>query len=77
MTKQQIIDSFDPSLPGLADVTVFALPFSAEQSEIIIIPVTGEVTVSYGYVASEGPEGVHSASFYVHLNQKDFPEQWK
>ena len=39
MTKEQIIANFDPSQPGLADATVFGLPFSAEQSEIIVIPV--------------------------------------
>jgi agmatinase len=77
MTKQQIIDSFDPSQPGLADATVFGLPFSAEQSEIIIIPVPWEVTVSYGSGASEGPEAVLDASFQVDLNHQDFPELWK
>ena len=77
MTKQQIIDSFDPSQPGLADATVFGLPFSAEQSEIIIIPVPWEVTVSYGSGTSEGPEAVLDASFQVDLNHQDFPELWK
>ena len=77
MTKQQIIDTFDPSQPGLADATVFGLPFSAEQSEIIIIPVPWEVTVSYGAGASEGPETVLDASFQVDLSHQDFPELWK
>lgn len=77
MTKQQIIDTFDPSQPGLADATIFGLPFSAEQSEIIIIPVPWEVTVSYGAGASEGPEAVLDASFQVDLNHQEFPELWK
>lgn len=77
MTKQQIIDSFDPSQPGLADATVFGLPFSAEQSEIIVIPVPWEVTVSYGSGASEGPEAILDASFQVDLLHQDFPELWK
>ena len=77
MTKQQIISNFDPSQPGLADATVFGLPFSAEQSEIIIIPVPWEVTVSYGAGASEGPEAILEASFQVDLNHQDFPELWK
>ena len=33
MNKEQIIKDFDPSQPGLADATIFGLPFSAEQSE--------------------------------------------
>src|SRR6187431_3565310 len=77
MTKQQIIDTFDPSQPGLADATVFGLPFSAEQSEIIIIPVPWEVTVSYGAGASEGPEAILDASFQVDLHHQEFPELWK
>lgn len=77
MTKEQIIQNFDPSQPGLADATIFGLPFSSEQSEIIIIPVPWEVTVSYGAGASEGPEAVLEASFQVDLNHQDFPELWK
>ncbi|WP_445452862.1 agmatinase family protein [Flavobacterium sp. 25HG05S-40] len=77
MTKQQIIDTFDPSQPGLADATIFGLPFSADQSEIIIIPVPWEVTVSYGAGASDGPEAILDASFQVDLNHQDFPELWK
>ena len=77
MTKQQIIDTFDPSQPGLANATIFGLPFSAEQSEIIIISVPWEVTVSYGAGASEGPEAVLEASFQVDLSHQDFPELWK
>lgn len=77
MTKQEIINSFDPSQPGLADATVFGLPFSAEQSEIIVIPVPWEVTVSYGSGASEGPDAILDASFQVDLLHQDFPELWK
>lgn len=77
MTKQEIIDSFDPNQPGLADTTLFGLPFSAEQSEIIIVPVPWEVTVSYGAGASEGVQAVFDASFQVDLFHQEFPELWK
>jgi agmatinase len=77
MTKQDIINTFDPSQPGLADATVFGLPFSAEQSEIIVVPVPWEVTVSYGAGASEGPDAIMEASFQVDLNHQEFPELWK
>lgn len=77
MTKQEIINTFDPSQPGLADATIFGLPFSAQQSEIIVIPVPWEVTVSYGAGASQGPQAVLDASFQVDLNHQDFPELWK
>lgn len=77
MTKEQILQNFDPSQPGLESATIFGLPFSAEQSEIIIIPVPWEVTVSYGSGASNGPQTILDASFQVDLNHQDFPELWK
>ena len=77
MTKEEIVTNFDPSAPGLANATIFGLPFSAEQSEIIIIPVPWEVTVSYGAGASKGPEAVLEASFQVDLMNESYPDLWK
>jgi agmatinase len=77
MNKQEILKSFDPSQPGLADATIFGLPFSIEDSEIVIIPVPWEVTVSYGAGASEGPEAILEASFQIDLLHQEFPELWK
>lgn len=77
MTKQEIINSFDPSQPGLADESIFGLPFNADDSEIIVIPVPWEVTVSYGAGASEGPAAILDASFQVDLHHQEFPELWK
>lgn len=77
MNKQQIISTFDPSQPGLADESIFGLPFSAEQSEIVIIPVPWEVTVSYGAGASDGPIAILEASFQVDLHHQEFPDLWK
>jgi agmatinase len=77
MTKQDKIQGFDPSQPGLADASIFGLPFTAEESEIIIIPAPWEVTVSYGAGASEGPAAVLEASFQVDLHHQEFPELWK
>lgn len=77
MTKQEKIKSFDPSQPGLADESIFGLPFTAEESDIVIIPVPWEVTVSYGAGASEGPDAILDASFQVDLHHQEFPELWK
>jgi agmatinase len=77
MTKAEKINQFDPSQPGLADATVFGLPFTSEESEIIVIPVPWEVTVSYGAGASKGPEAIMEASFQVDLNHQEYPELWK
>ena len=76
-TKQSKIDRFDPSQPGLADASIYGLPFTADESEIIVVPVPWEVTVSYGAGASEGPEAVFDASFQVDLLHQKFPGLWK
>ena len=77
MNKQQKIESFDPSQPGLADQSIYGLPFTADESDIIIVPVPWEVTVSYGAGASEGPQAILDASFQVDLHHQEFPELWK
>lgn len=77
MTKSEKIENFDPSQPGLADESIFGLPFTAEESEIVIIPVPWEVTVSYVAGASEGPNAILEASFQVDLHHQEFPELWK
>src|SRR5690606_41432777 len=48
-----------------------------DESEIIVVPVPWEVTVSYGAGASEGPEAVFDASFQVDLLHQKFPGLWK
>ncbi|HEY0045428.1 MAG TPA: agmatinase family protein [Flavobacterium sp.] len=77
MNKQEKINSFDPSQPGLADQSIFGLPFTADESDIIIIPVPWEVTVSYGSGASDGPDAILEASFQVDLHHQEFPDLWK
>lgn len=77
MNKQEKIKNFDPSQPGLADESIFGLPFTADESEIVIVPVPWEVTVSYGSGASNGPEAILDASFQVDLQHQDFPDLWK
>lgn len=76
-TKEEKIKGFDPSQPGLADAGLFGLPFNAEESEIIVVPVPWEVTVSYGAGASEGPQSIFDASFQVDLLHQEFPDLWK
>jgi agmatinase len=77
MTKLEKIKNFDPSQPGLADESIFGLPFTAGESEIIIIPVPWEVTVSYGAGASDGPQAILEASLQVDLHHQEFPELWQ
>lgn len=76
MNKEQKIQNFDPSQPGLAD-QLFGLPFTAEESEILILPVPWEVSVSYGSGASKGPKAMLKASSQIDLMHTTYPELWK
>lgn len=77
MNKQQKIESFDPNGPGQNDLNIFGLPFTAEESDIILLPVPWEVTVSYGGGTINGPSAIMEASLQVDLYDSDAPDAWK
>jgi agmatinase len=77
MTKEEIIKNFNPNDPGNADAGIFGLPFNCEQSDIVLIPVPWEATVSYGSGAAHGPKAIFDASFQLDLSHFDYPELWK
>ncbi|MEX2591168.1 MAG: agmatinase family protein [Anditalea sp.] len=76
MTKQEIINDFDPNGVGIMD-SLFGLPFDENTAELIIIPVPWEVTVSYSNGTGEGPEAILKASTQVDLYQEDIRGAWK
>lgn len=76
MTKEEIIHTFDPNGPGIAG-KLFGLPFSEDTSELVIVPVPWEVTVSYHAGTARAPHAVLSASSQVDVFQKDIPDAWK
>ena len=77
MTKAEKIAQFDPNGPGQIGSNLFGLPFTAAESEIIILPVPWEVTVSYGGGTAEGPAAILEASLQVDLFDPDAPDAWK
>jgi agmatinase len=76
MSKEEVIKKFDPNGAGVKG-KLFGLPFSVEQSEVVVIPVPWEVTVSYREGAASGPMAVLNASSQVDLFVKDIPDAWK
>jgi agmatinase len=77
MTKAEKIASFDPNGPGQLDQNIFGLPFTADEADIVILPVPWEVTVSYGGGTLNGPDAIMEASLQVDLYDADSPEAWK
>lgn len=69
--------SFDPNSVGLKSNNIFGLPFSEEQSQLILLPVPWEVTVSYRAGTARGPEKIFSAAMQVDLYDPDAVDAWK
>jgi agmatinase len=76
MTKEDQLASFNPNDPGQPG-QIFGLPFTPETSELVIIPVPWEVTVSYHSGTAGGPQAVLEASTQVDVAMKDIPDAWK
>lgn len=71
------LSKFDPNSAGNPSNNIFGLPFSEEESRVIILPVPWEVSVSYGTGTSRAPESIFKASFQVDLIDNDLEEGWR
>ncbi|MBX2961623.1 MAG: agmatinase family protein [Cyclobacteriaceae bacterium] len=77
MNKQQKIKSFDPNSVGNLSNNIFGLPFTTDESEVVLIPVPWEVTVSYGSGTANGPKAIFDASFQIDLFDAKIQDAWK
>ncbi|GAA4467372.1 agmatinase family protein [Nemorincola caseinilytica] len=71
------ISNFDPNSVGLKSNNIFGLPFSEEESALVLLPVPWEVTVSYRTGTARGPENIFSAAMQVDLYDPDVRDGWK
>src|SRR5215471_12942326 len=75
-SKEEKIKQFDPN--GLAaGKNLYGLPFDEEESDIIVIPVPWEVTVSYRAGTARAPKSILKASRQVDLFDADVTDAWK
>jgi len=58
--------AFDPDAPASHD-GIYGLPFTPDESDVVIIPVPFEATTSYGGGTSAGPAAILEASKQVDL----------
>lgn len=65
--KEKKILEFNPNAAGAADANLFGLPFTESESEIVILPVPWEVTVSYRTGTAKAPRAILNASMQVDL----------
>ncbi|MCX6350972.1 MAG: agmatinase family protein [Bacteroidetes bacterium] len=75
--RQQAIKNYKPDDSGLLNDGIFGLPFKEEESEIILIPVPWEVTVSYLAGTAKGPEAIRKASTQIDLFDPLNPTGWQ
>ena len=68
---------FDPNAAADLSLGIFGLPFSRDESGLVVIPVPFEATVSYGGGTERGPEAVREASAQVDLLDRRFGEAWR
>jgi agmatinase len=58
---------FDPDAAAGEGSGIYGLPFTPEESRVVIVPVPFEATTSYGGGTSDGPQAVLEASKQVDL----------
>ncbi len=68
MSDESILPSeFDPDAAAGTASGIYGLPFSSEDSKVVVVPVPFEATTSYGGGTSNGPRAVLEASQQVDL----------
>ncbi len=63
---------FDPDAAAQPGTGIFGLPFTREQSRIVVVPVPFDATTSYGNGTAGGPARVFAASAQVDLFDMQF-----
>jgi agmatinase len=61
---------FDPNAAAQGH-GIYGLPFTPEESSVVLIPVPWEATVSYGAGTADGPQAILEASRQVDLLDRD------
>src|SRR5688572_33060006 len=74
MAKKNVaapVADFDPDAAASGASGIYGLPFTPEQSRVVVIPVPFEATTSYGGGTSRGPKAVLEASRQVDLHDHE------
>jgi len=77
MSKAKKIKDFNPNGVGLKNGNLFGLPFTEDESEVVIMPVPWDVTSSHGNGSANGPKAILEASSQLDLYDPDVKDAWK
>ena len=76
ISKNKKIAAYDPS-PVYSNNGLFGLPFTNDESEVVLLPVPWDVTTSYRDGTAKGPGAVLESSVQVDLYDADMPSGWQ
>ena len=68
---------FDPNSVGNPNNNIFGLPFTEEDSKVVLLPVPWEVSVSYKAGTARAAERLWKASLQIDLIDDDIKEGWR
>jgi agmatinase len=71
------LTKFDPNQVSNPNNNIFGLPFTEEESRLVIMPIPWEVTVSYAAGTARAPEHMFVASRQVDLYDPEYQDGWK
>jgi agmatinase len=74
LMKKANIEDIDVAAAASEDSNIFGLNFTATESNVVLLPVPWEATVSYGRGTSHGPEAVRRASSQLDFFDAEFAE---
>jgi agmatinase len=77
MSKKDKIAGFNVNGAGDTSGKLFGLPFTVDESDIVVLPVPWDVTVSYGAGTADGPKAILEASPQLDLFDEDLGNIWQ
>lgn len=72
--KKANIENVNPSAAADEKSNIFGMNFTAAESNVVLVPVPWEATVSYGRGTSQGPEAIRRASPQLDFFDAEFAE---
>lgn len=82
MLRRPDLSRFDPASAGDPDASVFGVPCTRDEANLVLVPVPWEATTSYGRGTAQGPAAIRGASpqldlFDVELAALGLGEPWR
>ncbi len=71
------VENFDPNGVGVDNGAYFSMPFSVEQSALVLVSAPWDVTVSYAEGAAIAPDAIIEASTQLDFYDSSAPNEWR